>query len=165
MASAAPIPRAAPVTTAVRPSSLNSPPLSVAKHYSPHPERCGLCYMPINCIRLERMCPEQIDTTLGAKSGEIVGCVGRWDCLLDHPFGSGSEPRPKVDGAPPYLVTSLCRCRRLCRWTGLLCSRRLPPGIGRRGRPRAVCRNGRGGPACGASPGLLQEYWRPCRSR
>src|SRR5215210_3566700 len=66
MASAAPMPRAAPVTTAVRPSSLKLVHLSVAKHYNPHPERCGLCYMILNCIRIEPMCPEQIGTSFDA---------------------------------------------------------------------------------------------------
>src|SRR5215218_9836096 len=110
MASAAPIPRADPVTTAVRPSSLKIH-LSFAKHYSPHPERCGLCYMPFNCIRNERMCPEQIDTNVqGSRAalwpmGEVYayyrgvvvcGITGR-----AAPAGAGAAKdlllRPNVD--------------------------------------------------------------------
>src|SRR5215212_7791985 len=73
IASAAPMPRAAPVTTAVRPSSLKSPPLG-REHYRPHPQRCRLCYMAFDCIRDELMCPEQICTPLDAFStGSLAG--------------------------------------------------------------------------------------------
>src|SRR5215210_3718780 len=66
MASAAPMPRAAPVTAAVRPSSLKGPPLSVRELCSLHHGGCRLCYITFNCIRHELMCPEQIDTSLDA---------------------------------------------------------------------------------------------------
>src|SRR5215212_2010108 len=90
MASAAPIPRADPVTTAVRPSSLKIH-LSFAKHYSPHPVRCGLCYMIFNCIRNERMCPEQIDTHLGALFADSVAERKGIRLVL---LSTGSQARP-----------------------------------------------------------------------
>src|SRR5215207_3601527 len=62
MASAAPMPRAAPVTIAVRPSSLKVSPLSVGNTATHTPGGCGLCYMTFNCIRVELMCPEQLCT-------------------------------------------------------------------------------------------------------
>src|SRR5215211_2587507 len=104
MASAAPMPRAAPVTTAVRPSSLKGPPLSVRSHYRPHPRGCRLCYISVNCIRNERMCPEQIYTPLDALStGSVAGSYafrGRAACLQDHTPGCWSKPsQPRVGWA------------------------------------------------------------------
>src|ERR687890_123294 len=58
---------------------------------------CRLCYMTVNCIREERMCPEQICTTLGALSvGSLAGFVyvpARAACLQAHIAGCGSPAR------------------------------------------------------------------------
>src|SRR5918992_6173328 len=73
IASAAPMPRAAPVTTAVRPLSLTSTPFSVAQHGTPRHKADGVCYMLVNYIRKELMCPAQIcaeRTIIEGASGE-----------------------------------------------------------------------------------------------
>src|SRR5215204_548086 len=100
MASAAPMPRAAPVTTAVRPSSLKSPPLSIAKHCNPHSGGCGLCYMILNCIRRELMCPEQIGTNVQG-SWSALWPVGRVYALRESRlFAESRDTEPPSAGGP-----------------------------------------------------------------